>query len=135
MALQDFQLDARPLMDALRQLIGLLTNDKAQRLLTAQNAAAVVKEGNLTITDADVVTIPNTDNQQQQFSTLIIVTDETSGKGRYLTSGRRPTAGGQGIPLPTGGAIAEITGNDQIRKFQIIGETGQTLNLWYGLFQ
>jgi hypothetical protein len=139
MAVQEFLLDAKDLMTLLRQMAGYLfsfvTGDKALRLLQAGNAAQLVREGNVTVTDAAIFTIPGTDNMQQQFSSLVFATDEISGKGRYLTSGRQPTAAGQGVPVPTGGALAEITGNDQIRKFQIIGETGQTLNLWYGVFQ
>jgi hypothetical protein len=139
MPMQEFLLDAKDLMALLRQMAGYLfsfvTGTKDLRLLQAGNAAALVKEGNVVVTDAAIFTIPGTDNMQQQFSSLVFATDEISGKGRYLTSGRQPTAGGQGVPLPTAGAIAEITGNDQIRKFQIIAETGNTLNLWYGLFQ
>ena len=116
-------------------LWSLLRNDRDLRLLQASNAAQVVAEANQTVTDAAVFSVPDTNNMQRGYSVLIIVTDETSGKGRYLTSGRAPTPAGQGIPLPTGGAFAVITGNDQIRRFQIIAETGQTLNLWYGLFQ
>jgi hypothetical protein len=129
---RNFSLDAHGLMAFLRSWV---FGTKEVRLQQAANAAGIVKEANTTVDGTAVFTVPGTDNMQQAFSTLIIVTDETSGKGRYLTSGRLPTAAGAGIPLPTGGAFAVITGNDQIRKFAVIAETGQTLNLWWGLFQ
>jgi hypothetical protein len=129
---REFQLDAKPLMELLR---GFIFGNKETRLANAVNAAQIVKEANATVTSAAIFTIPGTDNMQQQFSVLIVVTDEVSGKGRYTTSGRQPTAAGAGAPLTSGGAFTTIFGNDAIRKFQLIAETGNTLNVWYGLYQ
>lgn len=136
---QEVFLQLGDLMNLLRQNAGylwsLLKNDKDLRLLQATNAPQIVREANQTVTDAAVFSIPFSDNQQQQFSALVVISDEASGKGRFSLSNRAPSAGGNGAAFPSGGARIVIRGNDQIRKFQIIGETGATLNLWYALYQ
>ena len=135
MALTEFFINAPGVKQIAGYLYAWLKNDRELRLLRSQNAAVAAYEQNATVTDAGVYTIPRTDNLQQDFAFLIVMSDQASGKGRFLTSGRRPTATGQGAPFPSGGAIVPIRGNDQIRKFQIIAETGETLNLWWGLYQ
>jgi hypothetical protein len=135
MALTDFMFKAPIVEQIAEYLWKWLNQDRELRLLQAQNAPAIAAESNATVTDAAAFSIPNTDNMQILYSTLIVATDEASGKGRYLTSGRRPSALGQGAPLPSGGAIVKVRGNEQIRKFQLIGETGQTLNVWWALYQ
>ena len=131
----EFLVQAPGVKQVLNYLWASLNNARELRLLQSQNAAAPVSEANVLVTDAAVFAVPNTENMAILYSMLVIATDESSGRGRYLASGRRPTAAGQGIQFPSAGASVTIFGNDQIRKFQIIAETGQTLNLWWGLFQ
>jgi hypothetical protein len=135
MALTEFVVNAPGVKQILVYLYAWLKNDRELRLLRSQNAAAPAYEQNVTVTDAAIYTIPGTSNLQQDFSMLIVMTDQASGKGRFLTSGRRPTPTGQGSPFPSGGAIVPVRGNDQIRKFQLVAETGETLNVWWGLYQ
>jgi hypothetical protein len=112
-----------------------LNNARDLRLLQAQNAATIAREANVTVTDAAIFVIPDTSNMAILYSTLVVMTDEASGNGLYNMSGRRPTAAGQGAYWPSGGAILNVRGNEQIRKFQIIAATGKTLNVWWALYQ
>jgi hypothetical protein len=131
----DFIVNAPGIKQILNYMWAALNNARELRLLQSQNAPAPVSEANVTVNDAGTFQVPGTDNMAILYSMLVVATDEASGRGRYLSSGRRPTATGQGIPWPSAGASVTIRGNDQIRKFQIIAETGQVLNVWWGLFQ
>jgi len=123
------------ILQVLQYLWKLITNDKELRVQRSQNAPQILKENNVTVDSTAVFTIPGADSMQQTFTTLLVVTDEASGKGRYNVSGRAPTAAGQGIPVPSGGTFIEVEGNVAIRQFAIIAESGQTLNVWYGVLQ
>jgi ABC-type glycerol-3-phosphate transport system substrate-binding protein len=133
--LTDFVLKAPGVAQIADYFWKFLNNDRELRLMQSQNAAQLVSSGNATVTDAATFAIPGADNSQQRFSLCIVVTDEDSGKGRF-EFGKVPTAAGDvGAPFPSGGAYVPIRGNDQIRKFLLIGETGETLNVWWGLYQ
>lgn len=61
-----------------------------------------------------------------QPSSMMIVFDSACGSGRYLMHGPAPTPT-IGIQIPAGGFVLNISGADNIRKFQLIAESGQTL--------
>jgi len=73
--------------------------------------------------------------QDQVFSYAYITTDNLSGFGRYMIDGTNPTPAGRGFQIIDQGAAILIAGNDNIKGFRMVAETGQTLNYSINLFQ
>lgn len=88
-----------------------------------------------TLTDAAIIDIPEARSGQETFYSCSVMFQSTAGSGRYTVNGTPPKATGTGLPIPSGGGQLTISGMDNIRKFRMIAETGQTLNFVYQLFK
>ena len=100
---------------------------------TTVDQALVYEQG--TVTDTVAVAIQRVQAQIENYSILIVAFSETSGRGRYLPTGSSPTAAGVGMPILSGGAVIIVRGTDNINRFRMIAETGQTMEYNALLFQ
>lgn len=97
-----------------------------------------ITENNVTVTDAAIVggTTQPWGSRTVDFSTMVVTVTEASGRLRYSIDGTPPQPdGSSGVQLASGGGVLTIEGAENIRDFQIIGETGQSGNLTVQLFQ
>ena len=70
----------------------------------------------------------------ETYSLLLVALDRTSGAGRWLCHGETPTAAGYGVPVE-GGESFTVCGRGNIDDFQIIAETGATVDAIFYLFK
>jgi hypothetical protein len=119
------------------QLQRFVTNDKELRRTQSFNATKLVTFGQGTEASLTVLGFPEAQTGANIFSFAVLMTDEASGKGRYMINDN-PTGFVSGVPrgfpIPSGGYILEISGWDNIRGFRFTNESGDTINWTYGLF-
>lgn len=119
------------------QLERFVTNDKELRRTQSFNATKLVTFGQGTEASQVINSFPEAQTGANIFSFAILITDEASGKGRYLVNDN-PTglvaSVPRGFPIPSGGYVLEISGWDNIRGFRFTNESGDTINWTYGLF-
>lgn len=72
-------------------------------------------------------------SQGKGFYQAIITFDAGCGSGRYRVDGVDATPL-QGIPIPAGGVVLVITGQDNIRNFTMVAESGQNLTFARNLY-
>lgn len=91
-----------------------------------------------TLTDTAIVRIPEADSGET-FYQLVFALQDTSGRSRYSITGTPPKSGAvgaaAGVPVPGGGGFIVITGHQNIKRFAIIAEAGQSGNYMYQLFK
>jgi hypothetical protein len=131
MAIEDINLPG--LATVTQLLYQLLAGTQVSRLLQAANAPQIVAENSGTLTDAAVVAITEAAQLTTAFSFLVVVFDEAAGTGRYSYI-KQPTAAGAGFQIAAGGGNLVIFGSQNIQRFKMIAETGQTLGYTYGLY-
>ena len=124
---EQFQLYSAGLADAVK-LLQLLTGDP--RFV---DTALLYEQ--LAITDAAIVVIPRVQSQSIIYSIAEIQFSETSGRGRYLMTGGLPTAAGFGMPIVSGGTRLVIRGAENLTKFAMIAEAGETMEANITLFK
>ena len=83
----------------------------------------------------NVLRLEPAQQQDQVFSYAYITTDNLSGFGRYMIDSTDPTPAGRGFQVLDQGAAILIAGNENIRGFRLVAQTGQTLNYSINLFQ
>lgn len=110
--------------------------DARLRLLQAQNAPQAKVQVNVTVDDSTVVVIDAAQSGARDFAFLLVAFDENSGAGRYsIMDGVTPLAdGSSGLPIVSGGGVVQVQGSANIKAFQMIAETGQSLNAAYVAF-
>src|SRR5687767_12250712 len=124
------------LLEAIVKWLQLVGEDPLSiRENRSRQAARVAAKLQGTMTDAAILTVPRASQGTEVYSFLIIIFETTAGSGRYWTDGENPTAAGSGIQIPSGGAVIEIEGHEQIKNFKAIGETGQTLPFVWQLYR
>lgn len=109
------------------QLLRLIAGDP----ILAERAQLLIDA--TTVTDAAIVTIPETQDFARTYSTMVLRFTVASGNGRYDITGGNPTQT-RGVQIPTGGGELTIRGAENIRRFRVIGEVGQVLNFSGFLF-
>lgn len=128
---------APALAEIVDQLQRFVTNDKDLRRTQSFNATKLVTFGQGTESSQTILNFPEAQTGANIFSFALLITDEASGKGRYLVNDN-PTGLVSGVPrgfpIPSGGYVLEISGWDNIRGFRFTNESGDTLNWTYGLF-
>src|SRR5262245_24411471 len=94
------------------------------------------------IIDATTVHRINSDELRMNaviFSFMVLVLDKSAGDGRYMINGDLPTAAGHGIQLAGGNGagttVLTLTGQENMRSFRIIAETGNLLPYALQLFR
>jgi hypothetical protein len=93
---------------------------------------------NLAVTDTAIVggSLQPWWDQTVDYSTAIVTFTEASGRLRYSIDGQPPQPdGSSGVQIPSGGGILTVRGAQNIRDFQVVGETGQSGNMTVQLFQ
>lgn len=128
---------------ALPKIIGILdlfVRDAWElRKQQAQNAArAAYSSFGQTLTGTAVLLIPQAQQSDQIFSTMIFMTDQASGKGRFRFDSINPnisTSPPEGMPIYSGGFQIVINGHENIKGFRAMAESGATLNYSYQVFQ
>lgn len=91
-----------------------------------------------TLTGSTVLLIPQAQQSDQVFSTLLFMTDQASGKGRFRFDSINPnvsTSPPEGMPIYSGGFQVIINGHENIKGFRAVAESGATLNYSWELFQ
>lgn len=110
-------------------------SNNAPRASLMGNGTGITFDGtNATLTASAIVKIPEA-QQQETFYQVQVFFPTSAGSARYTLNGVVPTAGGNGIPIPSGGYTLTITGSDNIKNFQMICETGQTALFVYQLYK
>jgi len=120
-----------------KEVLALIRSDAALREIQGANAPRACYFTAGTVTNAAAQSIPQSfSGTGEIFYQLVIVFDVTAGPGNYRIDGPAPTAAlGGGIPIPTGGGTLVITGNDNIRNFQVIAQGATTMPFAYYLFK
>lgn len=119
------------------QLGLFVTNDKELRRTQSFNATKFVVFGQGTEAAGVINSIPEAQTGANIFSFAILITDENSGRGRYLVNDNpigTVSSVPRGFPIPTGGFVLEFSGWDNIRGLRWTNESGQTINWTYGCF-
>jgi hypothetical protein len=123
------------LVGKLREVIDLLRLSAGDPTLAERNVRTA---GNVAITDTAIVdgaTQPWGD-LSQIYSTMIVTFTQASGRLRYSIDGENPQPdGSSGVQIASGGGIYTIRGSENIRSFKVVGETGQSGNATFQLFQ
>jgi hypothetical protein len=88
-----------------------------------------------TVTAAAAVPILRVQSNADIYSILQIQFSQTSGRGRYLTTGGLPSAAGFGMPILSGGTELIIRGAENINRFLMIAEAGETMEYNAQLFK
>src|SRR5262245_8621282 len=108
---------APALAEIVDQLQRFVTNDKELRRTQSFNATKFVTFGQGTETAGTLLNFTEAQTGANIFSFALLITDEASGKGRYMI-GDNPvgTVSGvpRGFPIPSGGYVLEISGWDNI---------------------
>lgn len=111
-------------------LLRLTANDPSQAERCVFTSAPTA------VTATAIVTIAQAQDRSKTYSTLILWFTSGSGSGRRTIDGSQPTAAGtQGVQIPAGGGQYTIRGAENIRNFQLIAETGQSMSFTAELFQ
>lgn len=117
--------------------IGLARIVRLLRYLAGDPALAdraIITSDAIAVADTAAVNIADAQDESQDFSIAELTFTSGSGSARYSMT-RIPTAAGFGVPFAAGGGRITIRGTWNIRKFQIIAETGQTLSFTYVLYK
>ena len=128
------EIESVALAHLVQQLGALLKSDATLRAIQSVNARTqqAFRQGTLTANAIEKAT--EAQNGNVTFDTLVVMFQDTSGHGRFRADGIAPTPAGGGFPIPAGGGILTIQGKTNIQQFQMIAETGATLDFAYGLF-
>jgi len=128
----------RIIAPALETIVDSLTrfvrDDVTLRKIQALNAARQSYFDQAVATGATIVFVPQAQQGEQTFSFLLFVTDELSGRGRFMINGT-PVSATRGFPIQSAGFQVLISGHENIKAFQAQAEAGQTLNYTWGVFQ
>jgi hypothetical protein len=79
------------------------------------------------VTDTAVSFIQRVASYSEEYSILMVQFSETSGRGRFDMTGGDPTAAGRGMPILAGGSLIVVRGVDNINRFKMIAEVGQSM--------
>ena len=131
-----FNLDVPGLAKLIAQTAMDLRQDAELRQLQARNAAIAkyfdqpgvfTQVGSVAVTGSVLYTIAEAQQRQgEQYSSLVLTFESSSGSGRFRTDGGNPTAT-IGHQIPAGGIVIEVTGYENIRNFKMMAEAAQTL--------
>lgn len=126
-----------------------LKQDASLRILQAQNApqafnfdqrgfqgaasAVLPTAMQNPVTGNEVYRFQEAQAQGKLFTQAIITFDAGCGSGRYRIDGIDATTV-QGIPIPSGGVVLVITGDNNIRNFSMMAEAGQSLTFARNLY-
>lgn len=129
-----YVLDAPGLAKLAGQMAAILRADVGLRRLQGGNApqCKVFTQGTLAATA--IVLFAEAQNQNVQYTSAVVMFQDTAGRARFRIDGGLPAASGIGFPIPAGGGIFTINGIGNILNFKMIAETGNTLDFAYGLF-
>lgn len=118
-----------------KELWELIRSDAALREIQSQNAPRACYFTQGTVTSAAATTIAQAfSGNGEFFYQLMVVFDITAGAGNYRIDGPAPTTAA-GVPIPSGGGTLTITGNDNIRNFQMIAQGATSMPFAYYLFK
>lgn len=111
------------------QAAALLRQDMELRGIQSQNApqAKYPDQPAGGVTGVTLYNILQAQNENEKFATAVLFFETASGTGRYRIDGANPTAAGGGIFIPAGAGQLIIPGWNNIARFRLIAETGQTL--------
>lgn len=128
-------LDVPGLKKIVDQLGKFITDDQELRAIQSAHAAQIAYFGSGTLDENTIVNISQAQDGSVKFSYLVVMFDESAGRGRYTIHGQPPTKGGFGFPIPSGYSTVTVHGSENIRAFQMIAQTGYTLPFSWGLFR
>jgi len=127
-------LDSPGLAKIAGQLAAALREDFQLRQVQGQNAPQCkIFRPTFTLTTTPVQII-EAQNGVQRYSLLVVMFQDTAGRGRFRIDGPQPTAAGVGFPIPAGGGTLVVAGINNIMQFWMVAETANTLDTTYGLF-
>ena len=138
------QLDSDGLARLVAQVAASLRQDAALRDIQGRNAQqakyfdqpGVFPRGGVippAVTGNVVYNIVEAQSGSEVFYSLVLTFDQASGSGRFRIDGSNPTVT-TGIQIPAAGTVLTILGNDNIQRFRMIAEAGQTLTFGRYLF-
>jgi hypothetical protein len=101
-------------------------NDLKLRRTQAGNSPLAIGFQQGTIVDTAITRFDAAQTGAQKFSYIEVLIEDTAGSCRYTLDASDPSAAGRGHKIPAGGSTLTIPGDENIKNFKIVAETGNT---------